>query len=110
MLYYDRTGMSKGIDHTKSTRSKECMICDYWLFNHGFEFQDSLCNGCHDLAILRLIISDIAIITAKNVDYLCIIHNIALIFSLLKGVLFYFFALLYTKWLTVNIIWKFINL
>ena len=41
-----------------------------------FKFQDSICNGCHHLTILGLNISDIAIISVKNVDYRCIIHNI----------------------------------
>ena len=77
MLYYDRIDISKGIDPTKSNRSKECMICHYCLFNNGFKFQDSICNGCHDLTILCLNISDIAIITVKNVVYRCIIHNIS---------------------------------
>ena len=53
------------------------MIYDYCLFNHGFKFQDSVCNGCHDLTVLNVITSDITIITIKNVDYCCIIHNIS---------------------------------
>ena len=39
-------------------------------------FQDYVCNTCHDLTILSVNISDIVIITAKNVDHHCIIHNI----------------------------------
>ena len=39
--------------------------------------QDSVCNGCHDLTSFCLNISDITIITVKNVDYRCIIHNIS---------------------------------
>ena len=77
MLDYDRIDISEEIDSTKSNRSKECMICHYWLFNHGFEFQDSVCNSCHDLTILCLNIIDITIITVTNVDYRCIIHNIS---------------------------------
>ena len=57
--------MSKGIDPTKSNRSKECMICYYWSFNQGFEFQGSVCNGCHDLTILCLNIRNIAIINVN---------------------------------------------
>ena len=76
MLYYDRIDIRKGTDLAKSNNSKECMICHYFFFHHGFEFQDSVCNGCHDLSMLCLNISDIAIITVKNVDYRCIIHNI----------------------------------
>ena len=52
------------------------MISHYWFFNHGFEFQNSVCNGRHDLTILTVKKSDIAMITVKNVDYCCIIHNI----------------------------------
>ena len=77
MLYYDRIDISKGIDLTKSNNSKECMICHYWFFNHGVKFQDSVCDGCHDLIILSVNISNIAIITVKNIDYRCIIHNIS---------------------------------
>ena len=77
MLYYGRIGVSKGIDLSKSNRSKECMICHYWLFNHGLRFQDYVCNGCHDLIMLSVNISDIAIISIKNVDYCFIIHNIS---------------------------------
>ena len=38
MLYYDGIGISEEIDLAKSN-SKECMICNYWFFNDGFEFQ-----------------------------------------------------------------------
>ena len=74
----NRIDISEGIDPTKSNRSKECMICHYWFFNHGFRFQDSVCNGCHDLTVLHLNISNIAItdITVKKVNYCCVIHNI----------------------------------
>ena len=77
MLYYDRIDISEGIDNTKRNRSKECMICHYWCFDHGFKFQDSVSNGCHDLTTLSVNISNISIITIKNVDYRCIILNIS---------------------------------
>ena len=54
------------------------MICHYWLFNHGFKFQNSVCNGCHDLTMLSVDISNIAIITIKYDDYTCIINNISI--------------------------------
>ena len=69
--------MSEGIDLAKSNTSKECIICRYWFFNHGFEFQNSVSNGCHDLTTLSVNISNIAIIIVKNVDYRCIIHKIS---------------------------------
>ena len=77
MLYYDGIDISEGTDLHKSNNSKECMICHYWFFNHGFKFQDSVCNGCYELTMLSVNISDIVIITVKNVDYCCIIHNIS---------------------------------
>ena len=46
------------------------------FFNHGFKFQDPTCNGCRDLTMLSVDISDTAIITIKGVDYCCIIHYI----------------------------------
>ena len=52
------------------------MICYYRFFNRGFKFQDSLCNSCHDLKMLIVNITDIALITVKNVGYCYIIHNI----------------------------------
>ena len=75
MLHYDRIDTSDGIDLAKSNNSKECMICHYWFFNHGFKFQDSVCNSCHDLKMLSVNVSNITIIIVKNVDYRCIIHN-----------------------------------
>ena len=117
MLYCDKIDISEGIDPTKSSISKEFMICHYWFFNHGFEFQDSLCNDCHDLTILCLNISDVAVITIKSGDYCGIIHNISkseafirklcactswvyiknivLIFSLLKAVFLFTFLFCY---------------
>ena len=53
------------------------MICHYWFFNHGFKFEYSVCNGCHDLSMLCLSISNIAIITVKYLDYCCIMYNIS---------------------------------
>ena len=76
MLYYERIDISKGIDPTKNNKSKRCMICHYWFFNHGFKLQDSVCSGCHELTMVSFNISDIAIITFKNVDCCCI-HNIS---------------------------------
>ena len=74
MLYYDRINISEEIYLVKSNNNM--MICHYWFFRHGFEFRDSVCNGCHDLTMLSVNISDIDIITVKNVGYRCIIHNI----------------------------------
>ena len=78
MLYYDRVDISEGGDLAKSDNRKECLICNYSVFSHRFKFQDYVCNGFHDFSIMCFIISDIAIITVKNVDYRCIVmYNIS---------------------------------
>ena len=53
------------------------MICHHWFFKYGFKYQDSAFDGCHDLTILPLNISNVTILTVKYVDYRCIIHNIS---------------------------------
>ena len=77
MLYYERTDVSKGTDLTKSNSSKECMICHYWFFNHGFKFQDFVYNGCHDLTMLCLNISDITIIMLKMLIIVVLLIKLA---------------------------------
>ena len=66
MPYYERIDLSKGIYPVKSNNSKKFIACHYWLFNYGFEFQDSVCNGCHELTKLCLNISNITIIIVKE--------------------------------------------
>ena len=53
------------------------MVCRSWFFNSGFQFQDFVCNGYHDLTTLCLNIIDIAIITVKGDVYCCVIHDIS---------------------------------
>ena len=65
MLYYNNIDINKEIDPTKSSKSGKCMICHYFVFNHGFKFQDYVCNGCHDLTMLSVNVSDVAIITVE---------------------------------------------
>ena len=77
MLYYYRIYISERTDPTKSNKSRKCMTCHYSFFNHEFKLQNYVCNGSHDLTMLSVNISDIVIITVKNVDFRCIIHNIS---------------------------------
>ena len=52
-------------------------LSHYWHFNHGFKFENFVFNGFHDLKMLCLNISNTAVITVKNVDYRCIIHDVS---------------------------------
>ena len=69
MLYYDRIDVSKGTDINKTSKSKEWDICHYWYFlDKDFNFQLHVCNGCHDLLMMSLNLSDIAVLNIKNLD------------------------------------------
>ena len=77
MLYYDRIDVTEGIDVNKTRESKECNICHYWYFlNKGFTFQPNICNGCHDLSMMSMNLSNIAILKIKGSDLCCIISRI----------------------------------
>ena len=65
MLYYDRIDVSEGIDVTVNniSTSKECDVCHYWYFlNYSFTFQPNACNRCHDLLMISVNLSVIAIL------------------------------------------------
>ena len=63
MLHYDGIDASEGIDVNKTSVSKDYNICHYCYFlEKGFDFQPRACNGCHDLLMISINLSDIAII------------------------------------------------
>ena len=67
MIYYDRIDVSEGIDVNKTSASKECDVCHYWYFlNYSLKFQPNICNRCHDLLIMSVNLSDIAILNIKG--------------------------------------------
>ena len=78
MLCYDRIDVSERIDVNKTSESKECNVCHYWYFlNKSFKFQPNVCNGCHDLLVMSMNLSDIAILSIKGAAYHCIISRIS---------------------------------
>ena len=78
MLYYDRIDVSEGINVNKTSRSWKCDICHSWYFlNYSFKFQLNFCNSCHDLQMMSINLSDIAILDIKGSDYRCIISLIS---------------------------------
>ena len=70
MLYFDRIDVSEGTDVVnKTSPSKKCDICHYWYFlKYSFEFQPNVCNRCHDLLIMSIHFSDIAILNINGSD------------------------------------------
>ena len=77
MLYDYRNNVSEGIGVNKTSQSKECDICHYWYFlNKWFKFQSYVCNRCHDLVMMSMNLSDIAILNIKGIEYRCIFSGI----------------------------------
>ena len=78
ILYYDRTNVSERIDINKTSASKACDICYYWYFlNKGFKFQSYVCNRRHDLLMMSMNLTDIAILNIKGSDCCCIVTGIS---------------------------------
>ena len=78
MLYFHRIDVSEGIDVNKTSASKKCNICHYWyLLNKSFKFQQNVYIRCHDLLMMSINLSDIAILNIESVDYCCIISELA---------------------------------
>ena len=78
MLYNDRTDVSEGISINKTNASKEYNVCHYWYFlNYSFKFQPNVCNRCHDLLMMSINLSEIAILNIKCFEYHCIVSLIS---------------------------------
>ena len=69
MISYERIDKSEFIDFNKGENSIKCMICHYCYFKDRFKYQPYVCNGCHDFSMTVQNLSDIFIVTIKNVDY-----------------------------------------
>ena len=78
MLQYEKIDVSEGIDVNKTSASKECELCHYWLFKViGFKFEKYVCNGCHDLLTMAYSLKNIAILSVKGTTFRCIFWNIS---------------------------------
>ena len=74
LLYFNRIDVSEGTDVSETSESKECDICYYWYFlNFSFMFKQNVCNRHHDLLMMSMNLSNIAILNIKGSDYRCII-------------------------------------
>ena len=70
MIQYEITDVSEGIDLNKTGVSKDCMIFHYWYFkDSGYEYEQYVCNGCHDLSMIVFDIDNFMILNIKSVDY-----------------------------------------
>ena len=78
MLQYEKIDISEEIDISKTSASKECMLCHYWYFKDvGYKFEPHVCNKCHDVLMTAYELKNIAILNVKSVDYRCIFLGIS---------------------------------
>ena len=76
MIQFERIDISEGIDINKSNKSQECMLCHYWYFKDtGDEYEQYVCNGCHELSIVVYGLNDFMILTTKGADYRCFVFD-----------------------------------
>ena len=69
VLFYDRIDVSEGINVNKTSASKDCDIYHYWYFlNDSLKFESNVCNRCHDLLMMSVNLSNIAILNNKGFD------------------------------------------
>ena len=68
-LYYNIIDVSEDIAVNKTRVWKECDICPYWYFlDVGFKLQQHVCNVCHDILMMCMNLSDIAILHIHGAD------------------------------------------
>ena len=78
MQYLYRSVVSERNDVNKTSASKEWDICHDWYFlSYSFKFQPNVCNRSHDLLVMSMNLSDIAILNIKGSDYHSIISLIS---------------------------------
>ena len=78
MIHFDRIDVFEGTEFNKTIKSKECDICHYCCFlNKGFKFQPKVCNGCNNLVMMFMNLSNITILNFRSFDYYCSISEIS---------------------------------
>ena len=78
MPYYGRIDVSKAIDISKTSESKECDICHCWHYlDKRFEFQTCVCNVVNYVLIMSIILNDIVVLNINGPDCSCIITGIS---------------------------------
>ena len=78
MIQYQKIDISEGINVNKTSASKECELCHYWLFKDvGFKFEEHVCNKCHNLLTMAHSLKDTSILNAKGATFRCILMGIS---------------------------------
>ena len=62
--------MIEGFDVNRTNSSNQYDICHFWyLLDKGFKFQPDVCNGCHDMWMIYMNLSDSAVLNINGVGY-----------------------------------------
>ena len=78
MLKYQKIDASEVIDINKTSASKECELCHYWFFKDiGFNFEEHVCNKCHDLLTMAHSLKDVAMLSTKGATFRCMLMGIS---------------------------------
>ena len=78
MLQYEKIDVSEGIDVNKTSASKEYELCHYQFFKDiGFKFEEHVCNKCHDLLTMAYSLKNIAVLSAKEATFRCLLMGIS---------------------------------
>ena len=76
MLNFDRTDVSEGIDVKKKCIKRGWYLSLLVFLSFKLKFQPNFTNRCHDLLMMSVNLSDIAILNIEDSDYYCIISLI----------------------------------
>ena len=77
MLQYEKIDTSEEIDINKTSASKKFELFHYWFFKDvAFNFEEHLCNGCHDLLMMTYSLKNIAILNTKGATFRCLLMGI----------------------------------
>ena len=70
--------VSEGTDVNNTSTLKEYELCHYRLFKDiRFKFEEHVCNKCHDLLTMAHSLKNIAILSAKEATFRCILMGIS---------------------------------
>ena len=70
LLWFD---VSEGIYVNTISESKKCDICHYWYFSdQGFKFKPDVGNGCHDVLMMSMNLSNIGILNIQGAEIITV--------------------------------------
>ena len=68
MRQYERIDFSEEIDLSKTSRSKECEICNYNYFSNSFKFDSNVYNDCNR-GITAFELKNLAIVNVRGIGH-----------------------------------------